>query len=195
MVEIDNNLKKLIADLGRIQSQIPFAAARALNNTARAVQDFELGTELTGHLKLRGTWARKGTKFGVNANFARKDNQQAEVFSRAPWLDFQERGGTKSPKKMLIMPVTGGARPNELAPFKKFLKPGASKKIVFIAKKKGFFLIQGSRGREKLKLLWSFTKKSAHVRKRISFEAHGASLAAAMMPGEFLKTYEAALRS
>lgn len=79
--------------------QVAFASAKAINDTAVAVQSFEVDTQFPGKLTIRsrGTpWTKPGTKFGINIRpFATKQNQLAIVGSQADWLKLQEEGGTK----------------------------------------------------------------------------------------------------
>ncbi len=190
-----NEFQPVVNLLRNIERQIPFARAVALNRTAKKVQDHELKRELPGKLKVRGTWARPGVKFGVNIRFAKKTDDSAEVFSRAPWLDFQERGGTKTPSgKVLLIPKIGGARPTAGAVVVRRLKPRkGNAKIFFHPKFKGVFRQVGRGKNKRLQMLFSFTTGSARVKKRISFEQTGAQIAAQNFGAEFDRAYRDAL--
>lgn len=82
------------------QRQVDYANAKAINDTAVAVQNFEIGTQLPGKLTLRSRgapWTKPGTKFGVNIKpFATRQKPIAIVGSQADWLKLQEEGGTKT---------------------------------------------------------------------------------------------------
>lgn len=76
--------------------QIDFANSKAINMLADDVRDFTVDKLLPGKLTLRRPWFKPRTRFGVNVTPSNKRNLSAVVFSRAPWLDLQEQGGSKT---------------------------------------------------------------------------------------------------
>lgn len=97
------NALKLLA---KFSDQIPFATALALTRTAERVGEAEV-EQIKERFQIRREWFKRGTRYGVNINPANKKTLQARVFSRAPWLQLQETGGTKRPgsgQEMLTMP-------------------------------------------------------------------------------------------
>ncbi len=101
MIQIEiKGADELSAKFKNFPGQVAFASSRAINDTALAVQRFELESQLPSKLTIRsrGTpWTKPGTKFGVNIKpFATKQSQLAIVGSHADWLRLQEAGGTKT---------------------------------------------------------------------------------------------------
>jgi len=81
---------KFVADLKDLGAvRIPNYVARSLTLLAERVQDAMIAETERG-LTVRGTWLRKGTRFGVNRTAATKDNLKATVSSKAPWLVAEE---------------------------------------------------------------------------------------------------------
>jgi hypothetical protein len=78
--------------------QTRFAAAQALNDVARDVQQFTVAQLLPEKFTLRSKgapWFKPGTRLGFNITFATADNPVAIIGSRADWLRLHEEGGTK----------------------------------------------------------------------------------------------------
>src|SRR5687768_11594569 len=95
----------VIGSLAKVQKQLKFATSQALNDTAKDVQRFTVGSLLPSKFTLRAKgnpWQAPGTKLGFNLKFANRDNLTAVIGSQADWLDEQEQGGRKT--------VTGGHR-------------------------------------------------------------------------------------
>ncbi|MEW6305063.1 MAG: hypothetical protein AB1705_16425 [Verrucomicrobiota bacterium] len=156
------------------------------------VQKFEHEEQLPSRLTIRNQWSKPRSKFGINIRFARKGDGEAEVYSRAPWLDFQERGGTKKPSgKVLLIPVVGGARPTPTAVVDRKLKPRKGRAGVFFHPRfDGVFRRVGDR----LKLLFG-KATSARVKARLDFEGSGKRKAQDVLEGNFVRAYEQALRT
>lgn len=165
------DVKRLLSTVNR---QVAFAASKALNKTAEAVQKHEVTRELPDHLKLRGQWWKPRTKYGVNIKFARKNNLVAVVGSQADWLRLVDTGGTKTP------PKTALAIPTKNIPHEKPLrvadKPGpllhrkTSKAFKIVAKSgvKGIWIREG----KTIKPLWFF-RPSAKVKDILDFFESG----------------------
>lgn len=221
MIEASSNVEKVAGALKKAYDQVPFATARTVNRVGREVQQFEFGTQVPSKLTLRNQWATPGYKFGINLSGATKEDPTATVFSRAPWLDLQESGGDKKPKKsLLIAPVVGSAaRPTNATPVVGRYKPTAGNdKIVYIPRLKGFFLKSKAPRRKKgmddepdfaslstnafkggaLVRLFSVFKR-AFVKPRLEFRASGSQIARKVMEehGEeyFTEAYREALKT
>jgi hypothetical protein len=101
-------MTRALDDLGK--KQVPFAAAGALNATAKATQDGE-------KRELPSIFDRP-TPFTLNAigiERATKGKLQARVFVKdrqAAYLEVQETGGTKTPKKRAFL-LPRGLRQNQ----------------------------------------------------------------------------------
>lgn len=111
-----------------LPKQVRFATMQALNDTAKAVQTHEVGTQLPSKLTLRSKgspWQKPGTRYGVNIKFATKASLVAIVGSQADWLKFQEEGGTKSGSGGHRLAIESGARPSETAVLTQAIKPRA----------------------------------------------------------------------
>lgn len=191
-MDVSHNLKEVLDSLKATWEQLPHARSRALNKTALEVQKFEHEEQLPARLTIRNQWSKPRSKFGINIRFAKKGEDEAEVYSRAPWLDFQERGGTKKPSgKVLLIPVVGGARPTETAVVAKKLKPRKGRAEVFFHPKfNGVFERVGKR----LRLLF-IKVTSARVRERLDFEKSGTAKAQQVLERNFVEAYEEALRT
>lgn len=81
-----------LRDLGI--NRIPNYVARSLTALAERVQDGMIA-ETQRELTVRGTWLRKGTRFGVNRKPASKDRLVATVSTAAPWLVSEEVEDTR----------------------------------------------------------------------------------------------------
>lgn len=140
---VSSNIGKVIDAMRKAAEQVPFATALTLNRVDREVQTHEYGEQVPGKLTIRNQWSKPGMNFGINLERATKSKQEAVVFSCAPWLQLQEKGGEKKPKGTLLMaPVVGSpARPTQGSVVNKRLKPTKGGKIVFIPQLKGFFQI------------------------------------------------------
>ena len=80
-------LAKDLRDLGI--NRIPNYVARSLTMLAERVQDVLVG-ETKEHLTVRGTWLKKGTRFGINRKAATKTDLTASAWTQAPWLVTEE---------------------------------------------------------------------------------------------------------
>jgi len=137
-----DELVRNLRDLG--VNRIPNHVARAINEAALAAQS-KMIEETVGHLTVRGSWLRPGTRFGMNLTRATKDNLEAHVFSRAPWLFEQETMEFKTAGKSRIavpMPAVRAGR-TDPAKIPKRLKPAAmGGKLFPITTRRGVVLAQ-----------------------------------------------------
>ncbi len=100
-------LDKLIRSLKALGAvRIPNYVARALNDTAAEAQKAMI-RETQQNLTVRGNWFKTGTRFGYNRQAATKNNLEARVFTRAPWMAQQETHVFKTAhKSFLTLPST-----------------------------------------------------------------------------------------
>lgn len=167
----------------RFGNQVDFAISLGLNYTADDVRENAVRTLLPRKLTLRRPWYKPRTRFGINVAPANKRNLQAVVFSRAPWLKLQEKGGTKvrvkttpgQSKKLVLIPrkdlrkTKGRLVPARLSPAK-LLKDPAKNRVFFIGD--NLYRRSGRGKNKKLELLF-FGVKSASIRPVLQFEATG----------------------
>jgi len=133
-------VEKLAQDLRELGTKrIPNYVARSLTMLAERVQD-SMEAETRAHLTVRGTWLRKGTRFGINRIAATKDNLTATVWTQAGWLIAEERDDVRRPVggRLLAVPLPS-IRPGRLNP-----------EVLSVAKKPrnfpGAFLMQTKSG-------------------------------------------------
>jgi len=170
-----------IGKLIDLPKQVRFATMQAINDTAKAVQKYELDTVLPGHLTLRGSgWWKPGTRFGINIRpFATKASLKAVVGSQANWLFYVEQGGTRTVQGHRLA-IEAGARPGEKSVLPRSVKPRRLLADSGRSKSKGF-IIQTKSGpaiftREagSLKLMYML-KPSANVPATLKFFAEGSA--------------------
>lgn len=110
-----------------LPKQIQFASMQAINDTALAVQKFEIEQQLPSKFTLRSKgspWWKPGTRFGINIKFANRFNLRAVVGSMADWLTLQEEGGIRKASGHRLA-IEAGARPNERSVLPAAVKPRA----------------------------------------------------------------------
>lgn len=201
--------------LGVTKNQIPFAVARAINDTAKDAQKFEVETQLPGKLTLRSRgapWQKPGSKFGINIKpFATKASLKAIVGSQADWLKLQEKGGTKSPTSHRLA-IEAGARPGKTAVIPARLKPrvllrtkgkqyqtrggrmatARSSGAGFIIRTRSGPAIYTRLNKTQIKLMY-FLETSARVPAILDFFESGARVVQERFPIHFQKHFIAAL--
>lgn len=159
------------ADLRKIAKNIRFGTAVGLTRTAQDGQDASISS-IEKTFTTRTNWYKKGNKFGVKIQAAKRDNLTAAVKTSAPWLPMHETGGTKRPKnKFLAIPTTNVRRTKRqlIAPSQKPLAL-KSKRTFIINTSKGKILFQrkGKGRRGLLTALYAFEPK-ARIRKQSTF--------------------------
>jgi len=98
MPEELQSFDRVLKTLTDIPKQVAFATSRALNDTAREIQQFTVSKLLPEKFILRSKgapWFRPGTKYGFNISFSTKTRLEARIGSQADWLRLQEEGGIK----------------------------------------------------------------------------------------------------
>lgn len=105
MIEIKVvGLNEVINTVAGLYKQGNYAASIALNETAKVIQAKEIDL-LQSRFTLRKTWYKPKTKYGINIQYAKKDNLEARVFSKAPWLSEQEKGGIRNKQAGKYNPI------------------------------------------------------------------------------------------
>lgn len=105
-IAVNFEVAKATAWLSNVQkNQVPFATAKALTQTAQAIQK-QVQADLPQRFTLRNSWVRQGIRIVP----ATKAKLRAEVFSRDAFMSLQEKGGDKRPKKDTNLAIPLAAR-------------------------------------------------------------------------------------
>jgi hypothetical protein len=163
---LDSNIKEFTRELTAIQKQqIPFAASRAINDTAVNAQD-DVIAAIPRTFKNLKRWWLKQQPTGIKVRFSNKANLHAAVHTSAYFAKIQEEGGTKQPRsaKNLAVPTEKVA--------KKYRNSHGAREMMDAQKNvfrtpKGVFR-RTSKKRYPIQLLWSFTPV-AKVKARFRF--------------------------
>jgi hypothetical protein len=126
VIEISVDPRELIAAMNGMERQLPFATARALNETAVAFQQDERDV-MRREFTIRRPWVEQGIKIN-RQDFATKAKPEVtiRVDQQRDFLNKFEQGGMRMPragKKALSIPI--GAKPNPRAIVKDQLRPKA----------------------------------------------------------------------
>jgi hypothetical protein len=179
-----------------IEKQIPFATARALNDTARDVQEATIKQLLPSKFVLRSPWWRPGTRFGFNIRFATKALLRAVIGSRAEWLGVQEQGGVRTPRSARNLSLPINARRSERAVIRKNQRPRAliaAGKAFVMKTKEGLSLLVTRKGKKNV-VQYAFHPR-ANVTTRLAFIPSGMAKARAVYRKHFQKRIAEAIRS
>ncbi len=202
MIRLDvKGLAEFRGKVRNLERQIKHAASQALNDAAKAVQAETLDKTLPGKFTLRSkgaAWWKPGQRFGINIQFAKRDNLTAIVGSNAPWLETQEQGGFKTAQsgKSLAIPLEGAARPSARQVIPSSLKP----RRLLQRKRRGGVIIQTAKGsgifqkdeEGHLKLFYWFRKR-AQVQARFGFRESARKVAEKILPAAFMDRLNKAL--
>lgn len=170
MITVTTNLdsvKSYVTDLQN--NQIPYATAKALTalaNEARGDVVAGLPTKFT----LRTSWWKPGGRYGFNVATAQKRDwprQQAEIYTRAPWMRMQETGGTKLPKGQHIALPTSNVRRSKRDLITTANKPLALKNTVKVKTKGGDEVLLQRTSR--IARIMYLLKPKAEIPARLSF--------------------------
>lgn len=105
MINIDANFKEMNSFIGSLPKQLNYGSSVGLNNLATHMRDSELAGAKNA-LTLRGRWYEPRSRFGFNVQFAKKNDLNAAVFTKADWLVLHTIGGGKTPSgSNLAMPT------------------------------------------------------------------------------------------
>ena len=196
MFEI-RGLTEVIEAIKDVEKQTAYASSVALNNVAARIQGAEID-EANKVFTMRKNWIRKNTKFGINRNYANKSRLEVTIGSKAPWLEFQEEGGTKTKDKgtydPILIPVSAIQTTKGRQVLKKFslstLKTNEAAK-----EKAGAFEINGAwfyRVADKVTPLF-IKASSVKVKARYHFTELGTKMFAEQYDDEFSRAFKAAM--
>ncbi len=104
MIQMSANVKEMNAFIGSLPKQLNYGASVGLNNLATHMRDSELAAAKNS-LTLRGRWYEPRSRFGFNVQFAKKNDLNAAVYTRADWLVLHAEGGTKTTRGRIAIPT------------------------------------------------------------------------------------------
>lgn len=181
MIKIEVDMKPVQEMLTRAGREMPFAIAKGLTKTAQDVQA-KVIADLPGKFTLRTGWYKPNTPYGFKIEKATKQNMTATVFTRAPFMQLQEEGGTKRMPsgKRIAVPFLEqqGRKPGVIYGVKrtkrdlimKSQKPRNLAKAFTIKGKHGDLLAvrQGRGKRSVLRIMYAL-EQVAQIKKRLGF--------------------------
>jgi|GEM_PF-2243346 len=201
MVSISHNIDVAARKLQAYPKQIRFAASRAVNDTAKDVQDFTVKTLLPAKFTLRSRgapWWKPGTRMGFNIRpFSKPSTLTAIVGSQADWLKLQEQGGTKKPDSGKRLAIVSGARPTPTAVIPRQVKP---KRLLSGRKPKGFVVTteKGSgifvRAGDDVKMMY-WLKPTAIIKPVLQFLPNAMAVVTKSFPKHFVKRFTEAMKT
>lgn len=104
MISMSANFKEVNAFIGSLPKQLNYGASVGLNNLATHMRDSELAGAKNS-LTLRGRWYEPRSRFGFNVKFAKKNDLNAAVYTRADWLVLHAEGGIKTGRGRIAIPT------------------------------------------------------------------------------------------
>ncbi len=104
MIKMDANFKEMNSFIGSLHQQLNYGASVGLNNLATHMRDSELAGAKNS-LTLRGRWYEPRSRFGFNVKFAKKNDLNSYVYTRADWLVLHAEGGTKTARGRIAIPT------------------------------------------------------------------------------------------
>ena len=180
---------RMLDDIQR--RQLPFATAKALTQTAKAVQ-----TKLTAEIERAFDRPTPFTKKAIGIKAARKDTLTAEVFVRdiqAKYLKLQIEGGTRRPiKRALLLPANVALNQYGNMP-RNLVKRLRGRKDVFSATINGTPGLWQRVGRS-VRLLVGY-EPQAQYQRRFDFYGIGQREAERRLPANFARALADALRT
>lgn len=151
--------------------QLRKEVASEINRLANATRDDFLW-DLPNRMTLRTSWFKPGNMYGFNVRQATSSNLSAEIYSRAPWLQLQETGGRKTPRKQHLAIPTTNVRRTKRDLISKVQRPQAlGNKLFDIRTKKGteFLAMRVGRGKKaQLKFMYTLAR-GAQIPPRLQF--------------------------
>ncbi|MBE0672638.1 MAG: hypothetical protein IH588_18840 [Anaerolineales bacterium] len=157
-----------------LEKQIRYAGAVALTRTAQEVQAAAIAN-IRREFTVRGSWLRTGGRFGVGIQRATKDNLQAVVENRAPWLEAHEEGEVRTPRGQHFAIAQPGVRRTKTEVIAKAQRPTRLKRAFKIETDSGVpLLLQrvGRGARSLLRVMYQLTSR-AKIRPELNFVKQG----------------------
>ncbi len=193
--------EKTLTMMRKFGKQLPFAESVAINKTAFLVQDKEISNIEDGRFNLRSKWYQKRKRFGVNVKPSNKRNLLANIFSRAAWLEKQEKGGTKVGSKKT--PLVGGSKllmpakdirkkktrliPKKFSPAKLLANPKKNRVFFVDTPGGGLILQRKGKGKNSKARVIFFVEDRARVPAVLEFEKTGQKVVNKVYRKEFGK--------
>jgi hypothetical protein len=179
---IETGLKEVVRALERAEKEIQFATAKALTKSAQDVQAAVID-KLPEQFTLRTGWYKPNTPYGFKIRMATKQDLEAVVYTKAPWMLLHEEGGTKrsAQGKRLAIPfnyrqgsvpgVAFGVRRTKRDLVANSQKPRNLKKAFVMQGQHGDLLATYTgRGKNRVLQILYALEQQAKIKKRLGFE-------------------------
>lgn len=197
MLTMQSDIEKAMRQLKALTDpkQLNFAIAKALTQTAVEVQK-ELRRNMPSRFTIRRPWIVQG----IRVERATKQNLEAVVYSRDDFMELQETGGTKDPRRRYLAIPTRAVRRTKTQMIAKADRPGAlgeRAEVVEYNGSKWLALKKARRGANKggqLRLLYLLIPR-AELKERLGLEKDGLKIAPERFGPLLEKALEEALRT
>ena len=197
MLTMQSDIEKALRQLKALTDpkQLNFAIAKALTQTAVEVQK-ELRRNMPSRFTIRRPWIVQG----IRVERATKQNLEAVVYSRDDFMELQETGGTKNPRRRYLAIPTKAVRRTKTQMIAKADRPGAlgeRAEVVEYNGNKWIALKKARRGANKggqLRLLYLLIPR-AELKERLGLEKDGLKIAPERFGPLLEKALEEALRT
>lgn len=179
-VSVDHNLEKAIAGMETLASQMPFIMSKALNATAKEIQQTTRAA-MPVRFTMRSDWIQKGLRIEPSS----KGNLEAVIYSRDRFMDLQEAGGTKTPRRKWLTIPTRAVLRTPKGVVRKSERPAAliARGITEVIEFKGNrwialkddkkIKLRGKKGSKNLRLLYLLVPRATlHERLGLHKDAH-----------------------
>ncbi|MBE0568367.1 MAG: hypothetical protein IH577_01645 [Deltaproteobacteria bacterium] len=174
-IKVDiQGLEATTKNIFNIEKQVRYAGAVALTRTAQEVQAATIAN-IRRDFTVRGSWLRAGGRFGVGIQRATKDNLQAVVENRAPWLEAHEEGETRTPRGQHFAIAQPEVRRTKTEVIAKAQRPTRLKRAFKVETDSGVpLLLQrvGRGARSLLRVMYQMTDR-AKIRPELNFVKQG----------------------
>lgn len=169
MINIEANFKEMNKFIGSLPKQINYGASVGLNNLATHMRDSELAGAKNS-LTLRGRWYEPKSRFGFNVQFAKKNDLNAAVYTRADWMVLHTEGGTKVGRKGRIAIPTENVKRSKRDMITRANRPKNIKGSFLIHTSKGDAIaIKKGRGKKSKLVVLYWLEKQVKIKKVFDF--------------------------
>lgn len=165
-----------------VKGELRFGIAKGLTDLADAARN-DFVKDLPDKFTLRTQWWKPRGKYGFNVKMATKESQSAEIYTRAPWMNLQEQGGTRTGHGHRLAIPTKEVRRTKRELIVKSQKPAGLTKAFPIKLKSGKSMLAMRIGRGKnarLKFMYTLSQ-TAQIKPTLHFYGDIA---------EFVKRYQ-----